>query len=441
MPLDQPAAGLRRITPPMLETMRAADAFAGLINRSPGQVLAAFKAAAPFLGIGPRVVHVVDWLFKFSRSFDWEPGSRPIVWPSAAEQQSVLELGPAQVKQVNRRLAELGLVLMRDSPNGKRFGRRVNGRIVEAYGFDLSPLATRMAEFEAIAAEGRARKERMQTLRRRATTARNRLRQTLAATVATARPASFDPEVWRLRAAALGRGIRDICEEGVLVMAVAGLERVLAEAQAALQQCIATPTASTDPVETSPEGLENQPHITATNEALNPTDTVVARETLASEPGSDLDSRFAASRGQRVRQAARADERDALTKRYGDSTSDELELKVAPAELMHLAPRLRRHLPRSPAGWHDIVDAADGLRGELGISRSLWGEACLALGRPQAAVAVAIIAEKGERHFRVGPGAYFSGMLRRAKTGELHLGRSLWGLRKRTSDGAAYESE
>jgi replication initiation protein RepC len=440
MPLDQPAAGLRRITPPMLETMRAADAFAGLINRSPGQVLAAFKAAAPFLGIGPRVVHVVDWLFKFSRSFDWEPGSRPIVWPSAAEQQSVLELGPAQVKQVNRRLAELGLVLMRDSPNGKRFGRRVNGRIVEAYGFDLSPLATRMAEFEAIAAEGRARKERMQTLRRRATTARNRLRQTLAATVAAARPASFDPEVWRLRAAGLGRGIKDIRDEGVLAMAVAGLERVLAEAHVALQQCFAPPAASSDPVETSPEGLENQPHITATNESLNPTDTVMARDTSLPELGSDRGRNSRPTQAQEKKEATRAHDRGGPTRRCRDITPDETELRVAPAELMRL-PRLRPHLPRSPAGWHDIIEAADGLRGELGISRSLWGEACLALGRPQAAVAVAIIAEKGERHFRVGAGAYFSGMLRRAKSGELRLGRSLWGLRKRTNHGAAYKSE
>jgi replication initiation protein RepC len=435
MPLDQPAAGLRRITPPMLETMRAADAFVGLINRSPGQVLAAFKAAAPFLGLGPRVVHAVDWLFKFSRPIDWEPGSRPIVWPSAAEQQSVLELGPAQVKQVNRRLAELGLVLMRDSPNGKRFGRRISGRIVEAYGFDLSPLATRMAEFEAVAAEGRARKDRMQALRRRATTARNRLRQMLAASVAAVLPASFDAEAWRLRAAGLGRGLGGISDEGVLAMAVAGLERVLAEAQVALQQCFAPSAASFDPVETSPKGLENQPHITATNEPLNPTDTVIARGTSAREPESAIGSNARASRSQEAREAARAHDRAEPTKRLGDITSDKTELRVAPAELMRLAPRLRRYLPHSPAAWHDIVDAADGLRGELGISRSLWGEACLALGRPQAAVAVAIIAEKGERHFRVGPGAYFSGMLRRAKAGELHLGRSLWGLRNRTTMG------
>ena len=58
----------------------------------PGQVLAAFKAAAPHLGLSPRVVHAVDWLFTFTQPQDWCEGSRPIVWPSAALQRDTLGL-------------------------------------------------------------------------------------------------------------------------------------------------------------------------------------------------------------------------------------------------------------------------------------------------------------------------------------------------------------
>jgi replication initiation protein RepC len=50
------------------------------------------------------------------------------------------------VKAINRALIEAGLITMRDSPNGKRYGRRdPKGQIIEAYGFDLarSPRATR----------------------------------------------------------------------------------------------------------------------------------------------------------------------------------------------------------------------------------------------------------------------------------------------------------
>ena len=134
--------GFRRMTPGLLKADRTAEAFAGLPAgvQSHGQLLGALKAAAPRLGISPRLVHAVDWLFCFTEPQDWQPGSRPIVWPSASMQRASLVLEPTQVKEINRRLIDLGLVTMKDSPNGKRYGKRdPKGRIVEAYGFDLSP--------------------------------------------------------------------------------------------------------------------------------------------------------------------------------------------------------------------------------------------------------------------------------------------------------------
>ena len=81
--------GFRRMTPGLLKADRVAERFASLPEgiKSPGQLLAALKAAAPRLGISPRVVHAVDWLFRFTQPQDWEGGGRPIVWPSARLQQ------------------------------------------------------------------------------------------------------------------------------------------------------------------------------------------------------------------------------------------------------------------------------------------------------------------------------------------------------------------
>src|ERR1700745_3773354 len=134
-----PPTGFRRLTLSLLQATRAAEDFTGLPPRAsrPGQVLAAFKAAAPRLGLAPRLVHAIDWLFKFTQPQDWEAGGRPVVWPSAALQQEALGLSETQVKAINRTLIEAGLIAMKDSPNGKRYGRRdSDGRIVEAYGFD-----------------------------------------------------------------------------------------------------------------------------------------------------------------------------------------------------------------------------------------------------------------------------------------------------------------
>ena len=91
--------------------------------------------------------------------------------------------------------------------------------------------------------------------------------------------------------------------------------------------------------------------------------------------------------------------------------------------------------------WADVVDAADVLRRDLDISRPLWIDACQAMGREMAAIAVAVVSTKNPEHFTRTAGHYFHGMVQRAKRGELHLDRTLWGLRtgkrEKTTEGRA----
>ena len=130
--------GMRRLSLAMLATSKMAEDYQGSQEGQgatrPGQVLAAFKAAAPHLGLSARLVHAIDWLFTFTQPQDWLAGSRPIVWPSSALQREALGLGSSQVKAINRHLVELGLITMKDSPNGKRYGKRDGkGRIVSLW--------------------------------------------------------------------------------------------------------------------------------------------------------------------------------------------------------------------------------------------------------------------------------------------------------------------
>src|SRR5271163_4364207 len=108
--------GFRRLTPGLLKADRTAESFAGMPEgvTMHGQLLAAFKAAAPRLGLSPRMVHAIDWLFKFTMAQDWGRGGRPIVWPSASLQQEALGLSATRTKAINRALIEFGLVTMRD---------------------------------------------------------------------------------------------------------------------------------------------------------------------------------------------------------------------------------------------------------------------------------------------------------------------------------------
>jgi replication initiation protein RepC len=149
-------------------------------------------------------------------------------------QQSELCLGESQVKKLNRQLVELGLVSMRDSPNGKRYGRRgPKGKIIEAYGFDLSPLANRFAEFQAVAEEAREARARMQALRRRATIARNGMRQIIETAIEEGLT-GFNWTYWREEAAKLGRGIAAIRDANEMEWAVVRLERLQLDARGAL---------------------------------------------------------------------------------------------------------------------------------------------------------------------------------------------------------------
>jgi replication initiation protein RepC len=214
--------GFRRMTPGLLKADRSAEGFVGLPEgvESAGQLLAALKAAAPRLGVSPRLVHAIDWLFCFSQPQDWDQGARPIVWPSASMQQQALGLSSSQVKEINRRLIELGLVTMKDSPNGKRYGKRdPKGRIVEAYGFDLAPIAARHAEFVRLAEEGRAERAAMGRLRRRATIARKGIIQILE----TAREYGHEGEEWHTlsrETEALARALRAVERVDEMAMGV-----------------------------------------------------------------------------------------------------------------------------------------------------------------------------------------------------------------------------
>jgi replication initiation protein RepC len=407
----------------MLATERAAEAFAGLPETGRhGQVLAAFKAAAPYLGITPRAVHAIDWLFRFTQAQDWEEGSRPIVWPSAAMQREAFGLGLSQVKALNRHLIEAGLVAMRDSPNGKRYGRR-NGKglIVEAYGFDLSPLAARQAEFLALAAAGKAERDRMRHLRRRSTIARNGLLQILE----TVAELGLGDEQWRRleeEGRGLARSLQKVERLEEMEIGVASLERRQLEARDRLEALVATrggavPSAS-ETVDSDPKGPENRPHIITTNHLTYPEqETVIAPEGSKSRAGSTVPNQDTPvqPRGEPAGKGARTDSGTVM--------------RLFPEDLMQLAPKLRPYLRTSAPNWPDIVDAVEWLRHDLGVSKPLWGEACLAMGREPAAIALAVVSAKPEGHFTSSPAGYFHGMVAKAKAGELNLARTIWGLR------------
>ncbi|MGZ2486718.1 DNA primase [Rhizobium pisi] len=81
-------------------------------------------------------------------------------------------------------LVEAGLLLRKDSPNGKRYVRRERaGEVDEAFGFSLAPLLARAEEIEQLAAEVMAERLHVQRLRERITFCRRDIAKLIEAAV------------------------------------------------------------------------------------------------------------------------------------------------------------------------------------------------------------------------------------------------------------------
>jgi replication initiation protein RepC len=270
---------------------------------------------------------------------------------------------------------------------------------------------------------GRAERDCIRQLRRRATIARNGLTQILE----TAGELGFtDPDWQRLaeEARELGRSLLKLEGSEELEFGVASLERRQLEAREWLETLLpqAVP-AMPESVDSDPLGSEDRPHQYTYKPTLNPEqDTVVAPEDGSAPAGGDVPAQVPP-----VTQPAPQEAAHGQLARTDNGTV----LRLSTDELVTLAPRLRPYLRTSAPCWPDIVDAAGFLRHDLGISQPLWGEACLAMGREQAAIALAIVSAKPAGHFTSSPGGYFHGMVAKAKAGTLNLARTVWGLRSR----------
>ncbi len=392
----------------------------------PGQYLAAFKDAAPSLSCSGSMILTIDWLFRFTRPQDWQPGQSPIVWPSAALQQEFLGLSASQIKVINRRLIDAGLILMRDSPNRKRFGTRDReGRIVEAYGFDLSPLRARHSEFRRIAQEAKDRRVQIAQQRRRYSALRTEARSLLEQyqqKLSPGSPGEGINDAWAIYEAIITTFKRSPNRLHEAIAAMAGLielvEKAIIRESERMEQAESPSASAPEPSshpplpeepgrpETSPRQPENRPHQYIYETAIEPFGTTVV------------------AHGKVVRRP------EIRTRGTTGDHDDEPSTTVTPAEIGRLVPELEQITGRTPRSWDDVLVGADALRKRHGIPDSIWGDACLQLGRPKAAIAIAVLSSKPDNHFVRSRSAYFRAMLQRARSGELHLDRSVWGLRR-----------
>jgi replication initiation protein RepC len=394
--------GLRKLTTNHLVAARLAEQAPGLPAgvKHPNQLLAAMRRAASHLG-HTRLLPLMETLFRWTQPQDWAPGAEPIVWPSNDELAVALDCSERHVSRLIAAAIDARLIVAKDGTDRKRRGFRQDGRIVWAWGLNLRPMAARHTDFVQAAEDGERARRLCRDLRRQAGVARQFLAQLLALGQ-TNGIVTAPLEQCVAEAARLSTQLRRVEEPASLAALVTSLQSLTAEARSILEAAVedANMSGSADIQVRS---------ILPTNTPTEPKgSTVVAQEAgaLRGEQPSGAKAEAAAE-----------------------------SLRISPTELLHLAPRLENYLSTGRPAWSDISDAAAMLAQQLGIPRKLYGEACQALGRHPAAIAIAIISTKRPEQFHTaGPGGYLRGMLRRAGQGQLFLDRSLHGLR----DAAGY---
>lgn len=384
----------------------------------PGQYLAAFKGATAILGVPARVRELIDHLAAYVREDDWAAGT-PWAWPSNDELGLVLQLGRTQVKTIIRQARDMGFVNIRESANGRRYGFRDDrGHIVEAYGFDLSPLAARFDEFRHITDEFRAAKAARRLARLDATAVRNELVETAAAGVVQA-PAAADWQRVHDRAYEAWHQTRTLDDPEQLRAIVDEMKRQRDDLLSALADAVKDG-------ETDPLGAAGRPLNTTTNHPL------ASNEAARSGIGLTADRSNNVGRPP-GRPLALGDERSRVSDdAQPDSPVSSIDalrgFPATPELCLALAPALRGYLGRDSGRptWSTLVDAAFFVRADLGISRSVWEQACTVMGRVPAAVTIAVVACRaglGEVH--TAPGGLFRAMMNQHMDGKLRLDRTL----------------
>ncbi|UVK49489.1 replication initiation protein RepC (plasmid) [Mesorhizobium sp. AR07] len=336
------------------------------------------------LGVGDRALAVLSGLLTFYPDDQISEENGLMVFPSNA-QLSLRAHGMAD-STLRRNLAELvncGLIIRRDSPNGKRFARKgQGGAVVEAFGFSLAPLLTRAAEFQRAADEVRAGARALKLMRERITLHRRDIHKLVEAAIEEAAPGDWGA-VWRR--------FRAIVETIPRRAGLSELEAIVAEL-----------TALHDEVDRMLESFTNSTNLSG-NESQNE----------RQQSDSNTDSTF-------VFEPAFEKSRAAVE----PVSAPAEKLKGYPIGLvLRACPEIADYAVNGIGSWRDLMMTAAQVRGYLGVSPSAYEEACHVMGQEVAAIVIACILQRAQ-HIN-SAGGYLRVLTEKARAGEFSVGPML----------------
>lgn len=354
------------------------------------------SAAMELLGLQSNSLSVLDALLSFFPEKELRGDAQLVVFPSNIQLSLRAHSMPGStLRRHLSALVDAGLIIRKDSANGKRFARKGAGGDVEsAFGFDLSPLLARSEELALLAQQVLVARAELRKAREMLTICRRDTRKLITAAIEEAVQGDWS------------------AVEDMYVGLVGSLKRspTLAEVTEALERMEMLKEEVLNRLETqvktentSTSAAQNERHIQNSNSDF----------TLVFEPRSEKEQ------GETLSKPVRSSE----------------PLKAFPLSVvLRACPQVSDYGPGGSIGnWRDLMSAAVVIRSMLGVSPSAYQEACEIMGPENAAVAMACIFERA--NLINSAGGYLRDLTRRTEQAEFSLGPMIMALLKANAGG------
>ncbi|CAK7261200.1 MULTISPECIES: plasmid replication protein RepC [unclassified Shinella] len=346
--------------------------------------------ARELLGLQDRSLAVLDALLSFYPENELRQEAQLIVFPSNAQLALRAHgIAGATLRRHLGLLVDAGLIVRKDSANGKRYARKDKaGDIETAFGFDISPLLSRAEELAMLAQQVVSDRLAFRRIKENLTICRRDVRKLISAAMEEGAPGDWNT-VEETYAGILARLPR-APTKGEVGAALDEMELLRGEIVNILERQENEKNKSTN-------AAHDERHIQNSKSESTYELEPSSKKELGAMPGNDHAAPRVPIRNFPLGMVLRACPDIGL---YGPSGKID--------------------------GWRDLMSAAVVVRSMLGISPSAYQEACEVMGAENAAVAVACILERAG-HIN-SPGGYLRDLTRRAERGEFSLGPALMAL-------------
>jgi len=340
--------------------------------------------AKAIIGVGDRSLAVLSALLSFYPETELSEENGLIVFPS--NQQLSLRAHGMAGPTLRRHIAALvkaGLIIRRDSPNGKRYARKSRaGQVEEAFGFSLAPLLARADEIASAADHVRAEMAALRMTRERVTLLRRDIGKLIDAAMEEQLEGDWD-KVWQ--------AFRSVVEA---IPRRASLDelRAICDQLVAIRQIV-----------------DKMLEIKDNSSEMSGNDSQNERQYTESHPESHFE----------VEQAPEEAGINFEANRNPKSPSSGYSLSF----VLKACPDIADYAIDGIANWRDFLTTAAQVRAFLGISPSAYGEAQAVLGQENTAVVIACILQRSE-HIQ-SAGGYLRVLTEKARTGEFSVGPML----------------